>query len=1258
MKKPAYGNLYFPVVPVTWPSSCSTTGGQLMAQSKITTQPFKGKLSGYFIQKLLLTMKLLTVLLFAASFAVTTKPAAQTVTLSGKDLTMKQVFAEIKKQTGYVVFANESDFLRSGKLSISVSNMPLKQLLELVSEEEALDFSIKGKTIVVSRKTNNGAETKPGITDQKAATPLTGRVLDSTGATLANATILNLTTKVSVTSASNGTFAIDAKEGDRLRISYVGYETSTVVVSRSMLSVPNGLIITLTPAYSKLEDVNIVVNTGYQKIDRRSLTSAATTLKMEDIITPGINTIDKLLEGRVPGMIFMQNSGQVGAAPKLRIRGTSTILGNREPLWVLDGIVLTDPVNVDPQQMNDLDFVNLLGNAIAGLNPEDIDQIDVLKDAAATALYGARAGNGVIVITTKKGKPGKPTIGYTNNTTYTRRPRYSDRTMYMMNSAERMDVSKEMVERKMQYPNITQWSGYESALQDYYSGAIDYNEFKRLSDYYASVNTDWLGLLTQDVISHNHTLNLSGGSSDVKYYASLGYKDEKGVIIGESEKRYSSMLNITADYKKFTAQLAFTGNYTIRDYTPQDMGIMNYAYNTSRTIPAHNPDGSLFYYPQYNGSQYYNYNILNERDNAGDLTRNNAANVRALLKWRIRRGLDVEGTFAYGLSNNNREVHYTKNSYYVFKLRADQTTRWDLNPIGGELQRQETSNNTYTARIQTNYFTAFGPSRKHMVNFTGGMEVRSSEYNGFNITRRGYFPEMGGYFEAVPTTYTAYYQQWMSTRAALGYFDRELSNNLAWLGTAGYSWSDRYILNVHIRGEQSNLFGANSNNKFLPIWAVSGRWNIKNDVLKETKWVNDLAMKASWGWQGNMLPGQSPYMIIRENLGNNVFYGAPSAIISNFPNPDLKWERTSSSNVGLDFSLFGNKVNGSVAYFYKRTNDAFLNKTVSEINGTNSYVINSGVLENKGVELSLSFTPINNLGLNKSRRGFVWRFDPQLGQVLNKVLNSAINNRNNVLVDQVTYNNFLAGTVQLGGKPINTFYSYRFKGLSPVDGSPIFYGSEAELADKYRDTYSQMKREDVYLEVMSESGRREPYVQGGISNYFGWRNFGLSFNVTYSMGNKIRLMKIASGYGTIAAYPQQNLRKEFVDRWRRPGDELYTDIPGLQTSTALNTPWWNLYPASNYSFGGSVYEMYDNSDIRVVSGDFLKLQSASFKYNFAETLIKKLGLSSAYASLTGTNLFILSNKLLRGQDPTQSGSTPNINLSLRPTYTASFNISF
>lgn len=303
-----------------------------------------------------------------------------------------------------------------------------------------------------------------------------------------------------------------------------------------------------------------------------------------------------MLEGQVPGLTYMQSSGQLGAAPKLRIRGTTTVLGSQEPLWVIDGVVQSDPVNIDPEQINDLDFVNLLGNAVSGLNPEDIDQIDILKDASATALYGKSASNGVIVVTTKRGKQGPPVVTYSFSGTFTQRPRYTDRSVDVMNSLERTSFSRELMNNRQVYPNITSWLGYEASYRDYMNGSIDYNEFARQASYYETLNTDWFDLLMQNAWSHRHTLSLSGGTSNVRYHASLGMNNQQGSTLGEKSKTYTATFNLTGNYKRFKVTFGMNGSVTDTDGEPSDLNINDYAYNTSRAVPVYDADGNYWSY--------------------------------------------------------------------------------------------------------------------------------------------------------------------------------------------------------------------------------------------------------------------------------------------------------------------------------------------------------------------------------------------------------------------------------------------------------------------------------------------------------------------------------------------------------------------------------------------------------------------------------------------------------------------------------------
>lgn len=1193
-------------------------------------------------------MKLKTVFLLLLSFQLSAAAHSQTTRLSLRmeNATLEQVLWEIQRQTDFVFMYGTSDIAGVTGLNVNMTDKTVPEILDHCLAGTRLTYEVSGNAVVIKTREE----------EKNKSVEITGSVKDTKGNPLPGVTVVVKSSAWGVSTDGEGKFKLTIpRDTATLVFSFVGMETKEVkYVGQKSVNV------VLEESSEMLDEV--VVNTGYQKIDKRHLSSAVTTIRMDDILVPGVSTVDQLLQGRVPGMIYMQNSGQVGAAPKLRIRGTSTVLGNQEPLWVVDGIIQTDPVNVDPQRLNDLDFVNLLGNAISGLNPDDIEQIDVLKDASATALYGTRASNGVIVITTRKGREGPPRVSYSLAATFSRRPRYSEKAVNMMNSKERIDVSREMIERKMHYTNVTNWIGYEAAYLDYSAGRISFDEYSRLVDYYETINTDWFDAICENSFSHSHTLSLSGGSSAVKYYVSVGYMDEQSVLKGESNKRYSTSLNVSADYNKWYLQFALSGSSNERSYNPSDLDIMTYAYTTSRAIPLYNEDGSYYFYERANTQSYLNgFNVLNEMENSYEDLVTNSISLRANLVYEILPCLKLDGTFSYSTSNTNQETWFGEDTYYVQALRGDRTVRNDLCPLGGELRTTDTRNRSYTARLQVNFDHRLDKESRHMINLSGGVELSSTEYTTYNITGRGFSMDRGKAFLEIDSDYTGYYN-WLRTsgRATI---TESLSNKLGLYATGTYSFDNRYVLNLSVRADATNNFGSQTN--FLPIWAVSGRWDIKEDVLKDTYWVDALAFKASMGYQGNMLESESPNLIIEHGDLSSI-YGDYRATVVNFPNPQLKYEKKLSTNFALDFSLWNRLVNGSISFFYNKTTNAFLNKTVSRINGVSQYVVNQGNIENTGTELVLNFTPINNLNGTAEKRGFTWRFDPQFGQVINKLISRAINNQENTVEDEITWSDLLNGSVNLQDKPLGTFYSYRFKGLNHEDGTPMFYGTEQEEVEAIYDAAE--RNEDVYFMVMEESGTRIPVLQGGVSNYFGYRNFSLSMNFTYSFGNKVRLLKMCSDYASQTPAPHENMRREFVNRWRKPGDEAYTNIPALvagrgwevdeETGAVVSTnliPWWN---GKSYSFGSDVYQMYDESDIRVVSGRYLRLQSLQFQYKVDDRLCKKLGLSSAYVGLSGTNLFTWCVKELRGQDPEQSGTADAINLSIRPTYSFSLNISF
>ena len=1196
------------------------------------------------------------------------------ISLKLENATVLQALEEINRLSqNNVIFKREEVTREPKRITVDLKDVTVLQ---------AVQECIKGTRLTCTERYGRVAV---GPDTEVKSVRISGTVKDQKGAILPGVTVIVKGLAMGTSTDNNGHYSLNLPRVDNLSLlfSFIGMETEEVKYAGK-----DTINVVMKEVVSELEEV--VVNTGYQRIDARKNASAITSIRAEDIITPGLQTIDQMLEGHVPGMIFMQNSGQIGAAPRLRIRGTSTILGSQEPLWVIDGVIQEDPVNVDPENLNDLDFVNLLGNAISGLNPEDIEQIDVLKDAAATAIYGKKAANGVIVITTKAGKQGPPSVMYSVSGSFTQRPRYSDRSVNVMNSKERVAFSRDMIENRLAYPKITSWVGYEAAYRDYIEGQIGYSEYKSLVDKYETMNTDWFDILMQDAFSHKHTLSLSGGSSTLRYYASLGLNDVTGSVKGESNRVYSTNVNLTGNFDKFTVRFGLQGSVSKRKYIPEDVGVTEFAYNTA--VPARNDDGSYWYYQiekEIDGeSYYYPKNILEDMANSSTLTNQNSLTFQSSVAYQVLPILKAQVLLAYSFSNSNSGTWHGADTYYSRSLNksygASTETWWKTNtllPWGGEQRDSRVERNSYTVRFQVDYNQAVDRNEEHVLNGSAGFEVKSNKYNTYAKTTRGIFRDRGNAIQSVPTddlkdnTYREY-MIWSQSTAALGAYTKQLTNDVSAYMTLGYSYKNIYNFSVNARVDFSNEFGSRANEKFFPIWALAGRWNLTENVLREVRWINDLALKVSFGYQGNVPSVPSRLVIKKSTVSSNLFNQFYSTV-SAYPNPDLKWEKTANVNVGLDFSLLKRKITGSVSYYYRKTMDAYMDKSVSEVNGVTSYKVNQGTVINQGYELSLNFIPINTMGADG--KGFRWRFDPQLGQVINKLIDNATSSTDKSLKDDadLTYSDYLNGTVQTVNRSINGFYSYKFLGLDPVDGRPIFPNLEQKIMVNgeevdYGEQFKLMSNEERYMSVMEYSGNRVPTLQGSLINTFSYNRFTLSVNMSYSLGSKVRLLKlypnISSDNGTMAPNPMENIRSEFSNRWKRSGDEAYTNIPGILSNadflTTLGTnPWWKKTAyngtVNRKLIAENIWQMYDYSSTRVVSGNYLKIQNIALRYNVPEKFCKKIRMKAAYVSLSGTNLYTFSSKKLKGQDPTtQTGNSSTITQSIRPTYSFSLNVTF
>lgn len=1170
--------------------------------------------------------KALQVLLLQMMFLIPWDAVAQNqkVTIHLEQVKVQEVFKEINKQTGLDFVYSAMQLNEIGMVSLNVKDVTVDFALKKLFEGKPFTCKFEMKSIIIRK-----VET---VTTGKTSRTIRGVITDKSNEPLPGVTVLLKGTSVGTASNTKGEFVLEVTGSvDSLVVTFVGMKTQYV----KLLSDKDSYRIRME---YDVEEMQEVVVTGYQTINRKRSTGAITSINADKIMRPGVLSIDQMLEGQIPDMMFMSNSGEVGVVPKIRIRGTSTLIGNREPLWVVDGIVLQDPVNISPEELNNPDYVNRIGNAIAGLNPQDIERLDILKDAAATALYGAKAANGVIVITTKKGHIGKPIISYNMNVSYKRRPRYTDRQIDLMNSKERMEFSKDLVNSGYTFPGGMNMVGYEGLINQLYRGALTYDEFTKQVQYLECLNTDWFDLLTEDAFSHQHTVSISGGTETVRYYSSVGYAKDNDVIKGNNNERYTVALNLNADLSpRISTSLGINGNVTSREYSQDEIAPLDYAYNTSRAIPAFDENGDYYYYQNSGGTaNSFRYNILNELENSSYDQEGSSISFNMTLNVKFTNYLNASVVGSYSTSNTDIEGWWGEKSHHVALLRhseyGDAPAKGDDSesalPFGGELTTNSTRNRNYMLRVQLNLDKYFGQD-KHNVNASVGYEVSSTKYKGNSSTMRGYYKDRGKQFSITTLNDYPAFKAWLEANAYPTISDN-LTNLLSAYATVSYSYQSFFTLNGNVRFDGSNKFGDQSNDKLLPIWSISGNYTISEHEWLQRNWIDYIMLKASFGYQGNMLEGQSPTMIIKQ-LPTDPLYNELVSELSVYPNPNLKWEKTSSFNGGLTFSLFKRRLQMETSVYYKRTKDAFLTKQISTVNGLEEYVVNSGDVKNSGYSIAATIIPVET-------RDFNWILATSFSNVFNKVetLPGA---------EQFELNNFLNGTALVKGKPVGTFYSYKFVGLNPTNGYPIF-----DDMQERQEELEGLTKYDVYTRVLKATGNREPTMSGSINNTLRYKNWRLNMNLAYSLGSKVRLFKL---FDSNTFLPENNVRREFVKRWRKTGDEKNTVIPAPNCYLTHYSSSGEKIP----TIANNSLDMYNYSDIRVVSGNYLKCSTMSLTYEFPMEKLERIKLSRLALNLSATNLFTICSSKLKGQAPQQSGFA-EIQLTDRPTYTVGVSVSF
>ncbi|QDW27928.1 SusC/RagA family TonB-linked outer membrane protein [Pedobacter sp. KBS0701] len=1142
-------------------------------------------------------MKLTTLLMLAVFMQVSAGTYAQKITLSARNAELFTIFDQISDQSGYDFVITNSILKNSKKVTIDVKNAELSDVLDQIFKNQSLEFTITNKSVLVRKKAPAFLEK---IIKQFQSIDITGKVLDEKNLPLPGATVGVKGLKKQTVTNTDGEFTLkDVDEDAVLVITFLGYQTREIKASENL-----GNII-LAVQTGQLDEVT--VSTGYQTLSKERVTGSFSTVSSKQLDQQRLSSMQSLLEGRIPGY----NNGL--------IRGTTSMNGLVQPLYVIDGF---------PVENLKLDANNSVAEGIPGLNLEDIESITVLKDAAAASIYGARASNGVIVIVTKKAKKGKPQIAASG--TFTLSP-YRQYTNNLTNSADIVDLEKEWAANNPNLRGANAGTYAANLLQNvaYPSqgiNAILKNAAGTLSQ--ADLNTK-LGQLAaggyqyyDDVEKYSkrspfyQQYNLSIGNATEKnaLYTSATYRNNKTQDKYAGDESLGININNTTQINKWlTMELSTFLSYNEGQIQPYNTLSPGYTFLPYDRLV--NADGSNFTSTAasrlsannmslINNNRLYNMDItpLDEQAMSIGKTKNFTSRSFVRLGAKITDWLSYKSSFQYEYATSRLNQLYDKNTYFV---RSKVNSFASFNPVSGGQAifnlpygninyRENQFNNAYNFRQQLNVDKTFGD--KHSFTAILGSEIRNRKIEYDNQSLYNYNPST--------LTYSLVNQPLLGSYPGniLGggsFTTRDAAVNrinierfVSFYSNVGYAYDEKYLFTGSIRWDKSNLWGTSSKYQNTPIWSFGAGWNIDKESFFNADWVDRLKLRASHGIGGNVYTNSAPFTTFNFNPNYNV--GGLQAIIGSRPNPLLSWEKTTTTNAGLDFAIFKNRLSGSVDYYHKSGKDLLANTqgVPTEGFGYSTYVINNGEMLNQGVELALSGDIIRGKDL-------IWNLGMQYAFNKNKV--TYVNIEAPFYVLQLDYPQSFPRI----GNPYNAIYSYQWAGLSNT-GLPQVYNEKGE----------KVQASPATLQSIVYSGSTVPKYSGSVNSTLSYQNFSLSFLLTFEGGHKMRdtfLPVLGASYnGALNGYVTQisAVNKDIVNRWRNPGDELKTNIPKVVF-------------AEDPSYNSQSADIYRYADINVLDATNMRLRNISLAYNVPQLIAKKAGLSNIRFQFNVENAFTL-----------------------------------
>ena len=1060
---------------------------------------------------------------------------------------------------------------------------------------------------------------------------VTGVVVDTDGEPVIGANVIVEGTGIGATTDEKGRFVIKnvPAKAKRLSVTYIGMDKATVNVSANVK-----IVMSMSD-----NSFGEVVVTGMQKTDRRLFTGATSKVDAEKVKLDGVPDISRALEGRVAGVSLQNVSSTFGTAPKIRVRGATSIYGSSSPLWVVDGVIMEDAVSVSADDLSSGDAETLISNAIAGLNPDDIESFQVLKDGSATSIYGARAMAGVIVITTKKGRAGHSSINYTGEYTYRRKPSYNE--YNICNSQEQMGIYREMEKKGwLELASLANSSssglyGQMYTLIDQYNKTngqfgLPYTE-SAMNAYLQQAefrNTDWFDLLFNNNVMHNHSVSIATGGDKANLYASLSAMIDPGWTKDSEVNRYTANVNATfniskwvsltmrtnASYRKQKAPGTLNKNVDVvsgavsRDF---DINPFSYALNTSRTL-----DPNATYTRNYAA-----FNIFKELDNNFIDIDVMDIKFQGELAWKPIRGLEVNvlGSYRTNRSNREHDILNESNQAEAYRAGVDNPNIMYNNPYlyqdpdkpnsrpisvmptGGIyiLNRNAVSQVDFRGTIQ--YNNAW--NNTHIFNIMGGMEANSANYD---ASEQGVY---GVDFNnsRLQTITPEFYKQLKEEGTSINSFAKSWNRRMAFFANAVYSYKGRYTLNMTGRYDGSNQLGRSSNSRWLPTWNVSASWNAHEEewfrawMAATNNAFSHGTIRLSYSLVGEQSAASNALAIFRAaNIWRPQGDQQETAIyLSQLANSELTYEKKNEFNIGFDLGFVDNRINLVADVYWRENFDLMGYLNTQGVGGEIRKFANVASMKSKGFEGTLSTHNIRTADWN-------WNTDFTIAYCSTEITDLLSQSR---VIDLVSSSGFARV-----GYPHRALFSIPFVGLND-EGIPQVINEKGEV------TTSDINfQEFENLDFLKYEGPTDPTFTGGFNNAVNWKNWHLNVFITYSFGNKIRLEPVFS-----AAYSDMSaMSKEFKNRWVMPGDEDVTDIPAIASRRQY-------YNDNSLSYA---YNAYNYSTARVADGGFIRLKNISLTYELPKTFLSKIRLSTASLKIDASNLCLLySDKKLNGQDP-------------------------